>query len=434
MPTYNGQQLSSMKSYCQEIIQELDFLKLNVFGFKTDDLIVYTDIPGTPFSTANANPDQKCFKPANLSLIKDSEYWQLEFTRLREEIESSPEGEFKLSSVNKFIHVSDFFSRWVENTKTAYFSNDVEAYHNVYRYRFGLFPEDDDSPDILEREIFSANEVREPTETLTEISEPCRYFSPRALRPVTARFKPQEFQSNMDNLRGWGEGINSLLNTPQPKPDQVIEPVQVSQTGTNKLFTLLGEIFSYIKESFGSIGSGISSLESLAFTTNLHLHDIRSAELKQARLILQDLRGESTEVTISTQELKRILNKIEFNVLTGSEGNYYPIPLSYFRERVNELGLPIDPNSSEPLNIVRLSLTNGILSSLRRADDNAQVRYYRVNDRLFEINTGISIIKPITESMQDKLDKLLAINEDVAILKADTKSIQIKLDSINERI
>ncbi|MEQ9549923.1 MAG: hypothetical protein RIM23_09930 [Coleofasciculus sp. G3-WIS-01] len=421
MPTYTGQQISTINLLASEIPPVLKELHDFVFGFNDGEIVIYE----LPFISSPVAPDQKCFKPANVSLQADAIFWQNIFFEIKNTFAQS-QGEISITDSNRFINVTTKFISWCKMVLQAYLSEDISAYHNKITYLVKY----EDTPEGVKINLYNT-EITEPTTTLSQFSEVCEYFDGGALRIVKGYFRPQQYQKLVEGIKQKAKTIGDLLNSPSPEPAEIVQPIQIERTGTNKLLKTLGELFTFIKDSFSSLSQDIGRINTVTDFLNQSLHDTRSIELKQVRQILQGIRGEADKPTVSTQLLKYVIDRQDAILLKGSEGSYYPVELNYFPGQVDQNGLPIDPQTGETVNIVRLSINNGLIYSLRRADDNAQVRYLRLNDTLYEINTVVSVIKPAVESIQDRLSKHeIKLNE----ISSKLEEIKIELNSISGRL
>lgn len=429
MPKYSGQQLSTINLLASEMRPALLQLHDFVFGFNDADILI-NEFGG--LITSPAAEDQRCFKPANQTLQSDARYWTIEFNRIQDASASAQSnGELSISNANKFINVTTKFVAWCNMVSNSYLSGDIPAYHNKITYNHPMGNEI--IVEFLTGLSFTERrtEIIEPTNTLNTSSEICEYFDGRALRVVQGFFRSEQGQELIEEVRQKAETINNLLNSPQPDPSSTIQPVQITQTGTSKLLKILAEIFSYVKDAFSSLNQELGEISTSSRSNGSSLHDIRAVELKQARSILQELRGEATGPVVSVQQIKQALDAQSSLFIIGSEGNYYPTNFEYFSGPVDGNGLPVDPQTGERINIVRLSISNGLIYSLRRADDNAQMRYLRVNDALYEINTGISEVKPRVEQIEEKTRTIEAkLNEVLSKISV----MEIVVNSISQRI
>lgn len=421
MPSFDGNQKGQILIKISEFIELSEAIDLQCFQYSIDiDRMYYWDIGNSVSNRSKPPVELAAFKPENRQLNSDISFWQIFLNfDIKNRFNVATTIDIPQNIYQNFLSGLNQLIGWCEMVKRAYLTEDILCYQNIQTINV----DSNGNPVTSETNSFdillggTQEQILPATPNITPNSRPAKVWTILQGKSQVY-FDVSTFQSDIDTLASIVTEILGILNNPTPETTQSITPVQIDSTGTRKLLQAILDFQTSVTITFQKV---------LEISRNIYGHVsfvllfLREDTKKDLNTIIENTQliigGNPDSIGVTS------LNQIRYVWLTGSDGNYYPIP-------------PVE--SSSPDNDVPLSRNNGILAGLKRADENARWRYQRINDVLYEINTNNNINKAYLDDLSPRIIEMqVKINQlETKIINIETKLnlMDLKLDQIITKV
>lgn len=403
MVKFSGSQQSSVLTLTQNILTLLDDIELSAFEFNDNfDEMFFWDIGELP-PTKKPPASEKPFKPRNNQLSNDYAFWSFFIEERIRAVFQTAIVDIPLIQYNTILNGINQMEGWCSMVSNAYLTDDIPVYHNViYNRRKTLG-------------FYTSTEriVLDPTPTINQNSKLCKIQTAlQGKRQVYFIVEP--YREKIETIRNDIQSLISVLEAPTPEQTDIVTGVAIDAEGTKKIIQTILNFSVNVTSTFKKTIGLIEKASALASYILLFLREDTKEDLRDITMLLEFVLGGNPEEIGTTS-----LNEIRYIWLVGSEGNYYPVP-------------PVE--STDLDNDVYLSMSNGILAGLKRADENARWRYQRVNNALFEVTTNTNINKAYLDDLSPRIldmqNKIIDIQTKIINQETEIETINTKLDLI----